>query len=169
MSQLFEMCQAIVNFPKSEMTLDNILESMNGKAVNPHSIRCALSKIASNRVLVEPTRRYRGRAKIYKKRKDIGDQWDWMMAHKSPADRLILPDTATVVRSRKSSAKEPAGPGKLHGNSKAESIAIGRLAKELSRIGEALEAIESAIHDNTEALQAMAMGKPTVVIRKERA
>ena len=169
MSQLFEMCQAIVNFPKSEMTLDNILESMNGKAINPHSIRCALSKIASNGVLVEPTRRYRGRAKIYKKRKDIGDQWDWMMAHKSPADRLILPETAKVVRSRKPSLKGLVGPEKLHRSGKAESFALGRLTKELARIGEALESIESAIRENTEALQEMALGKPTVVIRKERA
>ena len=108
-------------------------------------------------------------SKIYKKRKDIDDQWGWMMAHKSPADRLILPDTATAVRSRKPSVKEPAGPEKLHGNSKAESLTLGRLTKELARIGKALEAIESAIRENTEALQEMAMGKPTVVIRKERA
>ena len=76
MSQLFEMCQAIVNYPKNEMTLDNVLESMNGSGINPHSIRCALSKIASKRVLVEPTSKHRGRAKVYKKRKDIVI-WNW--------------------------------------------------------------------------------------------
>lgn len=50
MSQLFQMCMAIVNYPKNEMNVDEVIESMNGSAFNPHRIRCALSKIAHSAI-----------------------------------------------------------------------------------------------------------------------
>jgi hypothetical protein len=171
MSQLFDMCQAIVNYPKNEMTVDDVIESMNGAAINPHSIRCALSKIASQSILVEPISKHRGRARVYKKRKDIDNQWDWMMAHKSPTDRLVLPYLGAQVPSRKQTVREAAekkNPNKPAGSRQTEMVAAERIFKELAKIGKALGAIENAIRENTQALQAMEFGKPTVVIRKER-
>lgn len=171
MSQLFEMCQTIVNYPKNEMTVDDVIDSMNGTAINPHSIRCALSKIASKSVLVEPTSRHRGRLKIYKKRDDIGVQWDWMMAHKSHTDRLIMPKTATVVKSRKQTAqksiKKKDAP-KLSGNRQSEIAVAELIIKELSKICKSLGSIENAIRENTEALRAIDIEKATVVVRKAK-
>lgn len=171
MSQLFEMCQAIMNFPKNEMTVDDVVEAMNGSGINQHSIRCALSKIASKSVLVEPTHKHRGRVKIYKKRADIEDQWAWMMAHKSPSDRLVLPDTATVVKSRQQETWESAGERETlqtAAGMQAEPAATGRILKELAKIGKVLGSIEDAIRENTEALRALEKGKPTVVVRREK-
>ena len=172
MSQLFEMCQAIVNYPKNEMTVDNVIESMNGAAVNPHSIRCALSKIASQSVLVEPTTKHIGRVKVYKKREDIDDQWRWMMAHKSPTDRLVLPYPGAVTESRKQTPKETLkkkNPEKSGGRPQAEVAATGRIFNELAKIASGLKAIETAIRENTRALQDMEMSKPMVVVRKQKA
>lgn len=171
MSQLFEMCQAIMNYPKNEMTVDDVVEAMNGSGINQHSIRCALSKIASKSVLVEPTQRHRGRVKIYKKRADIEDQWEWMMAHKSPSDRLVLPDTATVVKSRQQTIPESAGERKSRqtaADRQAESAATDRILKELAKIGKILGSIEDAVRENTEALRALEMGRPKVVVRREK-
>ncbi len=171
MSQLFEMCQAIVNYPKNEMTVDNVIDAMNGTGINPHSIRCALSKIASKSVLVEPTAKHRGRAKIYKKRKDIDDQWDWMMAHKGPTDRLVLPHPATVAKLRAPTSQKTNAKKKFQNSDKnrqAEAYAVEGLIKELGKISKALGAIENAIRANTQALKALEIGKPTVVVRKEK-
>jgi len=171
MSQLFEMCKAIVNFPKNEMTLEDVLESMNGVALNPHSIRCALSKIASKSVLIEPTRKHIGRVKIYKKREDIDDQWDWMMDHKSPTNRLVLPNTATVVKSRKQTDRKSIKKKdalQQSGNLKPDAATTALVVKELSRIAKSLESIENAIRKNTETLQAIDIEKATVVVRKQK-
>lgn len=172
MSQLFQMCKAIVNYPKSEMTVDDVIESMNGTGLNPHSIRCALSKIASNGVLVESTSKHRGRVKVYRKRNDINAQWDWMMAHKSRNDRLVLPDPGALAQSRiktarksidDQSVRKPACVGQVAGGAVER-----RIFKELAKIGKALGAIENAILDNTKALKALELGRPTVVVRKEK-
>ncbi len=172
MSQLFEMCQAIVNYPENEMTVDNVIEFMNGSINNPHSIRCALSKIASKSVLLEPTSKHRGRVKVYKKRKDIDDQWDWMMAHKSRNDRLVLPDPGALAQSRIKTARKS-----IDDQSVRKPVCVGQVAggaverrifKELAKIGKALGAIENAILDNTKALKALELGRPTVVVRKEK-
>lgn len=171
MSQLFEMCQAIVNCPKNEMTVDDVIESMNSTAINAHSIRSALSKIASKSVLIEPTSRHRGRLKIYKKRDDIGVQWDWLMAHKSPANRLVLPDTATVDGSAKLTPRKPIRKKvalKKTGSPNQDASMAELIVKELSKISKSLGSIENAIRDNTETLRAIDIEKATVIVRKEK-
>jgi hypothetical protein len=93
------------------------------------------------------------------------------MAHKSPTDRLVLPYLGAQVPSRKQTvrdADEKKNPNKPGGSRQTEMVAAERIFKELAKIGKALGAIENAIRENTQALQAMEFGKPTVVIRKER-
>ena len=172
MSQLFEMCQTIVNFPKSEMTIEEIIESMDIKGANPHSIRCAMSKMASQNVLVEPTKKHRGRVKIYKKRKDIDDQWDWMMAHKGRSGRLVMPNSVTVVKSRSNSSER-----KSLSRKREQSIPVStrelrssndRILRAIAEIGKTLKSIEIAIRENTKAVQSLEMVRPTVIVRKQK-
>jgi len=173
MSQLFEMCQAIVNYPEEEMTIEEIIDFMDIKGANPHSIRCAMSKIASQSVLVEPTKKHRGRVKIYKKRSDIDDQWDWMMAHKGQSGRLVMPHTVPAAKSRRK------GTGKSSTNMKDEQkvsatgqplkVSDDRILRAISEISKVLKSIEGAIRENTKALQSLEMVKPTVIVRKQKA
>ena len=169
MSQLYEMCQAIVNHPENELTVEDVIETMNGSGVNSHSIRCALSKIAARSVLVEPTKKHRGRVKIYKKRNDIDEQWSWMMSHKSSSDRLVMPDSATVVKSRNPATAGTVG-AREHDPVPQQAVGYEKmLIKELANIRKALDAINHAIRENTKVLQTLEIGRPTVVVRKEKA
>lgn len=173
MSQLFEMCQTIVNFPENEMTIEEIIDSMDIKGANPHSIRCAMSKIASQSVLVEPTRKHRGRVKIYKKRKDIDDQWDWMLAHKGQSGRLVMPGTAPLKKTRSiQTDKKPInrkGQKQVQTAKRTRRTSDERILKALGEIGKMLKSIERAIEDNTKAVQALEMVRPTVIVRKQKA
>jgi DNA-binding transcriptional regulator GbsR (MarR family) len=159
MSQLFQMCKAIIDYPQKEMTIDEIIEIL-GNGFNPHSIKCAMSKIATKNVLVERTDKYMGRAKVYRKRDDIEEQWEWMLSHKGPSGRLILPTMNSLEKKKKHPPQKENNDIPVNDD--------GQMMKMLSRIEKRLKAIEKAIEVNSQTLHVLETAKPTVVVRKEK-
>lgn len=94
------------------------------------------------------------------------------MAHKSTGNRIVLPDMGAMNISRKYRIKEKSpkkNPSKVDRAHSTGAITSDRLFTELEKTGKALKAIEEAIHANTNALRAQEIGRPTVVVRTERA
>ncbi len=174
------MYQTIVNYPRTEMTIDDIIRSMGKKissGFNPHTVRVNMSKMATKGILIEKTGKRKGYAKIYKKREDIQDQWNWMEENKSPKGNLpTRAPVSGVSRGRKISTEKYTIVGDIIAqffqDMERQGISLNKfenLGDQFDAIYNRLDHIEQIVMKNRELLEHIKEEKPRVVVRKEKA
>jgi hypothetical protein len=173
------MYQTIVNFPRTEMTIDDIIRSMGKKissGFNPHTVRVNMSKMATKGILIEKTGKRKGYSKIYKKREDIQDQWHWMEENKSPKGNLpTRAPVSGVDRSKKITAEKYNIVGDIIAqffqDMERQGISLNKfenIGNQFDTINNRLSNIEQILMKNKELLEHIKEEKPRVVVRKEK-
>jgi hypothetical protein len=174
------MYQTIVNYPRTEMTIDDIIRSMGKKissGFNPHTVRVNMSKMATKGILIEKTGKRKGYSKIYKKREDIQDQWNWMEENKSPKGNLpTRAPVSGVNRGHRITTEKYNIVGDIVAqffqDMERQGVSLSRfehLGVQFDSIANRLAHIEQIVLKNTELLEHIKEEKPRIVVRKEKA
>jgi hypothetical protein len=176
------MYQTIVSHPRAEMTIDDIIQSMGRRissGFNHHTVRVNMSKMATRGILIEKTGRRKGYSKIYRKREDIEDQWNWMEENKTPKGNL--PTKAPRAQGAKGPSKESTSGkynmvgdivAKFFQDMQMQGISLSKfedINNQIDQIQNRLERIEQLAQKNNELLQLIKEDTPRIIVRKEKA
>ena len=175
------MYQTIVNFPQTEMTIDDIIRSMGKKissGFNPHTVRVNMSKMATKGILIEKTGKRKGYSKIYKKRRDIHEQWNWMEENKSPKgnlpSRTPVSEVSPSGRKVKSEKYNIVGDiiAQFFQDMEKQGVSLSKFENingQFNTIMSKLDQIERKLMAHRELLEQIKEDKPKVIVRKEKA
>ena len=177
MSLTNEMYRTIVDHPQQEMTIDEIIRSMAVKlsnGFNPHTIRVNMSKMATKGFLIEKTGKRKGRAKVYKKREDIQQQWHNRQEGKSTAGALT--ETRVQAETGRTRRKTPVDRYQNKYQMVGEMVAdlLQRMEDQhlvlakISDLNKRLDRIEKILQSQAESLADVKDKKPFVVVRREK-